>query len=133
MNQFVIGIDVLDAAYRVLKRDGTGTPKCPMDAGNYESSLAAPVQYVDSANLDSYIKDILYEDLSKYLILPNLGGGSDYTYLCDRIYWHRAVETNVWLASGYWAYAAFVGVGCRSALGVASGSSRTTSARPEFI
>ena len=133
VNQFVIGIDVLDDAYRVLKRDGTGTPKCPMDAGNYESSLAAPVQYVDSANLDSYIKDILYEDLSKYLILPNLGGGSDSTYLCDRINWHRAGQTNILLAGGSWYAVGSAGVGCRAASDVASDSNRAFSARAEFI
>lgn len=133
VNQFIIGIDVLDAAYRVLKRDGTGTPKCPMDAGHYESSLAAPVQYADPGNLDSYVKDILYEDLSKYLILPNLGGGSDSTYLCDRIYWHRAGQTNIWLAGGPWYPAAAAGVGYRYAVYVASFSARTSSARPEFL
>ena len=133
VNQFIIGIDVLDAAYRVLKRDGTGTPKCPMDAGHYESSLAAPVQYANPGNLDSYVKDILYEDLSKYLILPNLGGGSDSTYLCDRIYWHRAGQTNIWLASGSWTHAAGAGVSYRAAANVASTSGRTISARPEFL
>lgn len=131
--QFIIGIDIPDAAYRVLKRDGTGTPACPLTAGNYESSVAAPVQYADPANPDSYIKNILYEDLSKYLILPNLGGGSDSTYLCDRIYWHRAGQTNIWLAGGLWSDAAVAGVGCRNALGVASFSARSRSARPEFL
>lgn len=130
--QFIIGIDIPDAAYRVLKRDGTGTPKCPMDAGHYESSVAAPVQYADPANPDSYIKNILYEDLSKYLILPNLGGGSDSTYLCDRIFWHRAGQTNIWLAGGNWSYAALVGVGSRDASSVPSSSNRTYSARPEY-
>jgi len=133
VNQFVIGIDVMDAAYRVLKRDGTGTPKCPMDDGNYESSIAAPVQYADTANPDSYAKDILYEDLSKYLILPNLGGGSDSTYICDYVYWHKAGQTNVWLAGGAWNGAAVAGVGCRHASYVASALRRTSSARPEFI
>ncbi len=131
--QFVIGIDVLDAAYRVLKRDGTGTPACPLTAGNYESSVAAPVQYADPGNLDSYIKDILYEDLSKYLILPNLGGGSDSTYLCDRIYWHRAGQTNILLAGGSWSLAASAGVGCRNALYVPSSSSRGGGCRVEFL
>jgi len=131
--QFIIGIDVLDAAYRVLTRDGTGTPACPLTAGNYESSVAAPVQYADPGNLDSYIKDILYEDLSKYLILPNLGGGSDSTYLCDRIYWHRAGQTNILLAGGLWFYAAFAGVGCRYADGVASLSARICGCRAEFL
>jgi hypothetical protein len=131
--RFIIGIDVMDAAYRVLKRDGTGTPKCPMDDGHYESSIAAPVQYADLANPDSYAKDILYEDLSKYLILPNLGGGSDSTYLCDYIYWHRAGQTNIWLAGGYWYAAAFAGAGYRAASSIATGSHQTYSARAEFI
>jgi hypothetical protein len=91
------------------------------------------VQYADPGNLDSYAKDILYEDLSEYLILPNLGGGSDSTYLCDRIYWHRAGQTNIWLAGGYWSDAALAGVGYRAAYGVASSSNRTYSARPEFL
>ena len=133
VNRFVIGIDVLDAAYRVLKRDGTGTPKCPMDDGHYESSLAAPVQYADPANLDSYAKDILYEDLSKYLILPNLGGGSDSTYLCDRIYWHRAGQTNVFRAGGYWFYAVTAGVVTRYANSVPSASVRYCGCRAEFL
>jgi hypothetical protein len=131
--QFIIGIDVLDDAYRVLKRDGTGTPACPLTAGNYESSVAAPVQEAVPGNLDSYAKDILYEDLSKYLILPNLGGGSDSTYLCDRIYWHRAGQTNIWRAGGDWSVVAVAGVGSRDAGNIASVSYRTCSARPEFI
>lgn len=131
--QFIIGIDVLDAAYRVLKRDGTGTPKCPMDEGHYESSVAAPVQYAEPGNLDSCIKNILYEDLSKYLILPNLGGGSDSTYICDRIYWHRAGQTNVWLAGGVWSDAVIAGVSYRKATYVASTSSRYCGCRVEFV
>jgi len=131
--QFIIGIDVMDEAYRVLKRDGTGTPKCPMDEEHYESSIAAPVQYVDPANPDGYVKDILYEDLSKYLILPNLGGGSDSTYLCDIIYWHRAGQTNILRAGGSWYDAASAGVGCRDAPYVASYSDRACGCRAEFL
>ena len=131
--QFIIGIDVLDAAYRVLRRDGTGTPACPLTAGNYESSVAAPVQYADPGNLDSYIKDILYEDLSKYLILPNLGGGSDSTYLCDIIYWHRAGQTNIFLAGGDWYSVAAAGVCYRDAPYVASYSDRRCGCRAEFL
>jgi hypothetical protein len=131
--QFIIGLDIPDAAYRILKRDGTGTPKCPMDAGHYESSIAAPVQYADPANPDSYIKNILYEDLSKYLILPNLGGGSDSTYLCDRIQWHSAGQTNILLVGGFWTAAAGAGVGDRSAYGGAPSSFRAYGCRAEFL
>jgi hypothetical protein len=131
--QFVIGIDIPDAAYRVLKRDGTGTPKCPMDVGHYESSIAAPVQYADPGNLDGYAKDILYEDLSKYLILPNHGGGSDSTYLCDRIYWHKAGQTNILLAGGNWYSVTNAGVGARTASSITSNSLRTYGCRVEFL
>jgi len=133
VNRFIIGIDVLDDAYRVLKRDGTGTPKCPMDEGHYESSIAAPVQYADPANPDGYAKDILYEDLSKYLILPNLGGGSDSTYLCDQTYWHKAGQTNIWLAGGFWGKTTYAGVGYRVASNVALTSVRTCGCRVEFL
>ena len=131
--QFIIGIDIPDEAYRVLKRDGTGTPACPLTAGNYESSVAAPVQYAEPGNLDDYAKDILYEDLSKYLILPNLGGGSDSTYLCDRINWHRASQTNIWLAGGRWYDASTAGVSYRNATNVASYSNRHYGCRVEFL
>lgn len=131
--QFIIGIDVLDAAYRILKRDGTGTPKCPMDVGHYESSTAAPVQYADPGNLDSYVKDILYEDLSKYLILPNLGGGSDSTYVCDRVYWHRAGQTNIVLLGGAWNGAVTAGIGCRYVSSVPGSSFRYYGCRAEFV
>jgi hypothetical protein len=131
--QFIIGIDVTDAAYRVLKRDGTGSPKCPMDAGHYESSIAAPVQYADPANPDSYAKGILYEDLSKYLVLPNLGGGSDSTYLCDWASLHRPGQTNIVRVGGLWGNGANCGVGFRTAAGVASYSSRDCGCRLEFV
>lgn len=116
-----------------MKRDGTGTPKCPMDAGHYESSVAAPVQYAEPGNLDSYAKGILYEDLSKYLILPNLGGGSDSTYICDLVYWHRAGQTNILFAGGAWSHATNAGVGYRVANAVASSSPRTCCCRVEFL
>ncbi len=130
--QFIIGLDALDAAYRVLKRDGAGTPACPLTAGNYESSVAAPVQYNAGTNPDGYAKDILFEDLTKYLFLANLGGGSSSTYMCDYITWHRAGQVNILLAGGYWANGAACGVGCRHLTNVSSFSFRNVGARPEF-
>lgn len=123
----------LDAAYRVLKRDGTGAPACPLTAGNYESSVAAPVQYNASTNPESYAKDVVFEDLLKYHFLANLGGGSSSTYLCDSINWHRAGQSNILLAGGYWIYGAYCGVGCRHLNNVSSLSYRYCAARVEFI
>lgn len=131
--QFIIGIDALDAAFHILKRDGTGTVACPLTAGNYESSVAAPPLYDVSTNPDSYAKTTLYEDLTKYLLLPNVGGGSSSTYLCDYIYWHRSGAATVLLAGGFWRDGPGCGVGSRYLYRVASVSGRNVSARPEFV
>ena len=131
--QFIIGLDALDAAYRILKRDGKGTPACPLTSGNYESTVAAPVVYNASTMPDGYITGLLYENLSKYLLVPNAGAGSSATYLCDYTWWHRSGQTNIWLAGGRWYAGAFCGVGCRAADCVASYSYRTASTRPEFL
>lgn len=131
--QFVIGIDALDAAYRVLKRNGIGTPACPLTAGNYESTVAAPIVYNASTMPDGYAKDLLYEDLTKYLCIANLAGGSSSTYLCDYIWWHRSGQVNIWLAGGLWNYGAAYGVSVRSAYNGSSISDRYFGARPEFV
>lgn len=130
---FVIGLDALDTAYRILKRNGLGTPACPLNSGNYESTVAAPVTYNVSTMPDGYSKDLLYEDLTKYLMIPNLAGGSSSTYLCDWISWHRSGQTNILLAGGRWSYGASCGVGCRRLAGVGSASARDCAARLEFI
>jgi hypothetical protein len=131
--QFVIGLDALDSAYRILKRGGTGIPACPLTAGNYESSVAAPVVYNDPANPDGYVRNILFEDLTKYLFITNLVGGSSSTYMCDYMSWHRAGQTNILLSGGFWAYGAGCGVGCRNLAVVSSDSIRYCAARPEFV
>jgi hypothetical protein len=131
--RFVIGLDALDAAYRILKRNGTGVPASPLTSGNYESTVAAPLAYNASTNPDSYTKDLLYEDLTKYLTISNLGGGSSATYLGDYMWWHRSGQVNIWLAGGGWYGGAYYGVGCRSAYNVASSSDRYVGTRVEFI
>jgi hypothetical protein len=131
--QHIIGLDALDSSYRILKRNGTGTPACPLAEGSYESTVAAPYTYDASLRPDSYSKDLLYEDLSKYLLVPNLGGGSSATYLCDYMWWHKSGQTNTWLAGGGWYLGAYRGFGCRYANGIASSSSRNVGARPEFL
>lgn len=132
-HQFIIGLDALDAAYRILKRDGTGTPACPLTAGNYEASTAAPVAYNSSTNPDGYAKDIESEELLLPHFLANLGGGSSSTYLCDYIYWHRIGQVNILVAGGAWFYGASFGVGCRALYYVSSLSIRYCAARCEFV
>jgi hypothetical protein len=131
--QFIIGLDALDAAYRILKRDGTGVPACPLTAGNYESSVATPITYNNPAMLDGYAKNVLFEDLTKYLFIPNLAAGSSSTYMCDYVYWHRAGQSNILLAGGCWNNGACCGVGCRNLDNVSSASYRSIGARPEFV
>jgi len=125
--QFVIGFDALNAGYRILKRDGTGAIACPLAADQYETSVAAPITD------DGYISGLLFEDLTKILVVPNAVAGSNVTYLCDYVYAHDAGETNILRAGGCWLGGATAGAGCRNASSVASYSSRLICARPEFI
>ncbi len=131
--QFIIGLDATDSAYRILKRDGTGTPACPLASGSYESTVAAPYTYDVTLRPDGYAKTTLFEDLTKYLMIPNLGDGSSSTYLCDYAWWHRAGQTNILLAGGAWRYGATAGVGCRILGYVSSISDRDCAARCEFV
>jgi len=131
--QFIIGLDALDASYRILKRDGTGTPACPLASGSYESSIAAPPAYNVGTNPDNYAKTTLFEDLTKYLLLPNLGGGSSSTYLCDYMWWHRPTQVTILLAGGIWYYGEYCGVGYRNLGGVGSLSNLSTSSRLEYV
>ena len=123
---FVIGLDALDAAYRILNRDGSGTPACPMAGGDYESSVAAPI------TADGYASNILFEELIKYMILANAVAGSSNTYLCDNFWAHNAGETNILLAGGNWNVGATAGVGVRAANKVASYSYHAYTTRVEF-
>jgi len=125
--QFVIGWDAVDAEYRVLKRNGTGTSACPIGAGDYESSAAVPI--VD----DGYASGILFEDLTKFLIIASAVAGSSSTYVADYWYAHNAGQSNILLAGGGWSGGANAGFGGRYANYVASFSSRSIGARPEFL
>jgi hypothetical protein len=126
--QFIIGLDAVDAAYRILKRDGTGVAACPLTGGNYESSVAAPYTY----GADGYASNILFEELTKFLVLANAVAGSSSTYLCDYFWAHRSGQTNILLAGGGWNAGADAGVGCRNAADVSAASYRNVGARVEF-
>jgi hypothetical protein len=130
--QFIIGLDAVDAAHRILKRDGTGVAACPMTGGNYESSVAAPYTYVNGVTPDGYASNILFEELTKFLMLANAVAGSSSTYLCDYFWAHRPGQTNILLAGGHWSYGAYCGVGFRYAAGASSGSDCYVSTRVEF-
>ena len=131
--RFIIGWEAVDTAYQILKRNGTGVPASPMTVGTYESTIAAPYTYDVTLRPDGYSKDILFEDLTKYLIIPNLVGGSSTTYLCDYFWGHRPTTKNLLLAGGRWAGGAYCGVGCRVAFYDSSFSTRDCGCWLEFV
>ncbi|MDP2730320.1 MAG: hypothetical protein Q8O55_07550 [Dehalococcoidales bacterium] len=125
--QFIDGYDALDAGYRIIKRTGTGVFANPIGAGDYETSLAAPIV------VNGYISNIVYEDLLKYIFLAAAVAGSSATYLYDYWYAHVAAQTNILLAGGPWDSGVAAGVGFRYSSYVAAGADRTVGARLEFI
>ena len=131
--QFCDGWDAVDAEYRIINRDGSGTFANPMAGGHYESSIAAPLTYTGAGiYVDGYQKDIEYEDLLKYLMIGNDTGGSDSQYLHDYMYLHRTGQTNILLVGGGWHNGVAAGVGFLYVC-VASESYHTVGARLEFI
>jgi hypothetical protein len=131
--RFGIGLDVLDANYRILKPTGVGTPACPMASGSYVESITAPHTHDPSLRPDGYATGILFEDATKFLFLPNKTGGSSITSMCDWASLHRAGQTNILLVGGSWGGGANCGVGYRAATNVASLSSRYSGCRLEFV
>lgn len=127
--KFVDGYDAVDGAggYHLINRDGSGTFANPMAGGDYESSVAAPT------TTDGYIKNIVYEDLLKYLMISDGTAGSASTYLCDYFYAHNAGETNILLSGGTWAYGALAGVAYLDSTNVATLVYAILGARLEFV
>jgi hypothetical protein len=128
--QFIDGFIAVDAAYQIIKRNGTGVFATPMAVGNYESSVAAPI--ADAGN-DGYISNIVYEDLLSMLFIARAVVGSSATYLYDYWYAHRTGNVNILLAGGSWDNGAAAGVGSRRSPDVAGAASRFFGARIEFI
>ena len=131
--RFAIGIDILDANYRLLKPTGTGTPACPMASGSYVETINAPYTYDAALRPDGYWKYPIYEEATRFLFLPAMTEGSNATYTCDWASLHRPGQTNILLVGGAWNRGASCGVGYRYASGVASDSYRNCSCRLEFL
>ncbi|MFA5401501.1 MAG: hypothetical protein WC359_13710 [Dehalococcoidia bacterium] len=128
--QFIDGYEVVDAEYRLINRDGSGTFANPIAGGDYEASLAVPL--ADAGN-DGYISNIVYEDLLKYTFIAGAVAGSSGTYLCDYWYSHRTGAINILLAGGSWSDGVIAGVGCRHSADGAANTYRTIGARLEFV
>lgn len=126
---FVDGYNCLadNSAYRLINRDGTGTFADAL-AATCEDSTAAPTQ------TDGYVKNIVYEDLLKYLMLSDgTAGGTAATYLYDQFYAHDVGELNILLSGGSWAYGDKAGVACLHSNDVATVVFTSVGARLEFV
>jgi len=123
----VIGYNAVDAEYRIINRDGTGTPAAVLTAGNYEASAAIPTTG------DGYISDIEYEDLLKYMFLAKSTAGGSASYIPDYQFSHDAGETNVLFAGGFWNHGYSAGAGQLSSADVPELSARSLGARLEFL
>ena len=126
--QFIDGYNAVDAEYRIIKRDGTGTFQDTLAAGDYEASIAAPI------TVDGYQSNILYEDNQmKLLMIPNAVDGASTSHLCDYFWAHDTGETNILLFGGAWDSADKAGVAFLASDRVASDADSDVGGRLEFI
>jgi len=127
--EFIAGLNMylLDGSYRILKRDGTGTPAATLGAGSYETgSGTVPI------TADGYINGIQSDELGALAFIPSANSGSSSTYLCD-FFWYPRYNPSIVPFGGAWYYGLFAGVGCRLASYAPSSSYRTIGARLEFL
>lgn len=127
--EFMTGINMFrsDGSYRVLKRDGTGTPAAALAEGSYETGAGTvPI------SADGYINGIQSEELGALAFIPSANAGSSSTYLCDLFYYPRYSPSVVRFGGG-WGDGLAAGVGCRAALSAISFSARDAGARLEFL
>lgn len=127
--EFVAGINMFlsDGSYRILKRDGTGTPAATLAEGSYETGAGTvPVA------ADGYIDGIQSDELGALSFVPSSNSGSSSTYLCDQFYYPRDNPSAV-LIGGNWDIGLRAGVGCRLANIAPTTSGRAIGARLEFL
>jgi hypothetical protein len=127
--EFIAGLNMYlsDGSYRILKRDGTGTPAATLGAGSYETgSGTVPI------TADGYINGIQSDELGALAFIPSANSGSSSTYLCDQFYYPR-YNPSIVRFGGVWYNGLAAGVGCRSADSATSLSSRNIGARLEFL
>jgi hypothetical protein len=127
--EFMAGINMFlsDGSYRVLKRDGTGTPASTLAEGSYETGAGTvPVA------ADGYIDGIQSDELGALSFVPSSNSGSSSTYLCDQFSYPR-YNPSVVRFGGDWASGLTAGVGGWNATSAPSHSGRTIGARLEFL
>ena len=127
--KFTDGYEAVDAAYHVLNKTGAWDNVGPglWDSDDYDASTAAPI------TTDGYVSNILYETLTKFLLIAEAVAGSDSTLMPDYFYAHDTGEDNILLASGNWSGGSVAGVGGQNSSNNATYSNRDRGCRSEFI
>ncbi len=123
----VNGSDAAHVKYRLIKRDGSGTFRNPLQAADYEESS----DLVNPA--DGYIKNIVWEDLLSLQFIGSDNTGLATSHLYDYFWVHDAGEVNILLAGGYWADGARAGVAALFSGADAAISDAASGGRLEFI
>jgi hypothetical protein len=92
---WIDGIEVYDAAIRIIKEDGTGTFGDTMGAGSYQTATITPLT---SAASGGCITDIGWDPTyCKYMFIPISGTGADIcgTYFCSNCFGHNVGEADI--------------------------------------
>lgn len=126
--EFIAGINMFlsGGSYRVLKRDGTGTPAATLAEGSYEVGAGTV------PTTSGYISGIQSDEMGALAFVPSQTSGSSSTFICDYLY---AVTQNpsIVLSGGTWYGGLAAGVGCRLANNTPSNSARSIGARLVFL
>jgi hypothetical protein len=141
--KFIIGFNSVDAAYNVMKRDGTGALAAVLAAGNYEQTSGVTplngttnISGTDAGDFcHGYVSDLVFSDPLKLAFVPSALSGSESTYLTDYFWSHKAgiSQTSILLAGGNWNRASKAGVGSLLALSAASFVGSDIGGRLEFL
>ncbi len=127
--EFRIGFNSVNAEYRVLNRDGSGTIAATLATGSYEATSGI----TPLTGVSGYASGVLNVDPLRLMFMPSAIAGSETTYLCDYFYGHTSGNTGCLLAGGYWPYAGKAGPGCLSAINAVSSVNSNFGARVEFL
>lgn len=127
--EFIVGINLYlsDGSWRILKRDGTGTPAGTLASGSYETGAGAiPIV------ADGYISGLQSNEMGALVFIPSADTGSSSTYLCDYFYL-PTTNPGIVFSGGAWFHGLVAGVGTRAASRVPSYSDQTIGVRLEFL
>jgi hypothetical protein len=127
--EFRIGFNSVNAEYRVLNRDGTGTIAATLASGSYEATAGV----TPLTGVNGYASGILNVDPLRLMFMPSAIAGSETTYLCDYFYSHTSGNTGCLLAGGCWHHAGYAGPGYLYASGAVSYVGSGVGARVEFL